>query len=67
MDAWSKGVSSAARLLGLRVRIPQGAWISVSRGCCVLSGVPTAGRSLFHKSRTEYVCVCVVECDQVQQ
>jgi len=30
--------SAAARLLGLRVRIPPGAWMSVSCGCCVLSG-----------------------------
>ena len=58
----STGGSSAARLLGLRVRIPPGARISVSRGCCVLSGVPTAGRTLVHKSRTECVCVCVCVC-----
>ena len=30
--------SEAARLLGLRVRIPPGAWTSVSWKCCVLSG-----------------------------
>jgi len=30
--------SAAARLLGLRVRIPPGAWTSVSCECCVLSG-----------------------------
>jgi hypothetical protein len=35
--------SSAARLLGLRVRIPSGAWISVSCECCVLSGLRRAG------------------------
>jgi hypothetical protein len=28
----------AARLLGLRVRIPPGAWMSVPCECCVLSG-----------------------------
>jgi len=28
----------AARLLGLRGRIPQGAWMCVSCECCVLSG-----------------------------
>jgi hypothetical protein len=32
------GGSVAARLLGLCVRIPQWAWISVSCECCVLSG-----------------------------
>jgi hypothetical protein len=30
--------SAAARLLGLRVRIPPGVWMSVSCDCCVLSG-----------------------------
>jgi hypothetical protein len=33
--AW---ISAAARLRGLRVRIPQGAWMSVSCECCMLSG-----------------------------
>jgi len=31
-------LSAAARLLGLQVRIPLGARMSVSCGCCVLSG-----------------------------
>jgi hypothetical protein len=34
---WSRGLrrgSTAARLLGLRVRIPPGAWMSVSCDCC---------------------------------
>ena len=30
--------SAASRLLGLRVRIAQGTWISVSYECCALSG-----------------------------
>jgi len=30
--------SAEARLLGLRVRIPSGAWISFSRECCLLLG-----------------------------
>jgi len=30
--------SAVARLLGLRIRIPPGAWMSVSLQCCVLSG-----------------------------
>ena len=29
---------AAARLLGLRVRVPPGAWMSVCCECCVLSG-----------------------------
>jgi hypothetical protein len=38
---WPHGLrrgSAAARLLGLRVRIPPGAWMFVSCECCVLSG-----------------------------
>ena len=38
---WPRGLrrgSAAVSLLGLRVRIPPGAWISVSCECCVLSG-----------------------------
>jgi hypothetical protein len=31
--------SSAVRLLGLRARVPPGAWMSVSCECCVLSGI----------------------------
>ena len=34
----SKAWAVASRLLGLRVRIPPGAWMHVSRDCCVLSG-----------------------------
>jgi hypothetical protein len=38
---WPCGIrcgSAAARLLGLWVRIPPEAWMSVSCECCVLSG-----------------------------
>jgi hypothetical protein len=38
---WPRGLrrgSAAARLLGLWVRIPRGAWTSVSCECCVFSG-----------------------------
>ena len=38
---WPRGLkrrSAVARLLGLRVRIPPGAWMSVCWECCVLSG-----------------------------
>ena len=38
---WPRGLrrgSAAARLLGLRVRIPPGAWMFVCCECCVLSG-----------------------------
>ena len=39
---WPLGLrrgSATARLVGLRVRIPPGAWMSVSCDCCVLSGI----------------------------
>jgi hypothetical protein len=39
---WPRGLrrrSTAARLLELRVRIPPGAWVSLSFECCVLSGM----------------------------
>jgi hypothetical protein len=38
---WPRGLrreSAAVRLLGLRVRIPLGAWMSATCECCVLSG-----------------------------
>jgi hypothetical protein len=38
---WPRGLrrgSAVARLLGLRVRICQGTWMSVCCDCCVLSG-----------------------------
>jgi hypothetical protein len=38
---WPRGLrrwSAAVLLLGLRVRIPPEAWMSISCGCCVLSG-----------------------------
>ena len=53
---WPRGLrcaSAAARLLGLRVRIPPGAWMSVSCECCVLSEVSSTGRSLVQRSHTK--------------
>ena len=54
--------SAAARLPGLWVRIPPGAWISVSCGCCVLSGRGLCDGLI---TRPEEFCRlwCVVECD----
>jgi hypothetical protein len=51
--------SAVARLLGLRVRIPPGEWMSVSCECCVLSGTgqlePILGaRSLCWDTATVY-------------
>jgi len=38
LDAFVVRFVMAARLLGMRVRIPPGAWVFVSCECCVLSG-----------------------------
>ena len=55
--------SAAARLLGLWVRIPPGAWMSVCCDCCVLSG-----RGLYDELITRpeesYRMWCVVVCDR---
>jgi hypothetical protein len=50
----------AARFLGLRVRIPAGAWLSVSCDCCVLSGRDLCDRPITcpQKSYQEW-CVWV--------
>jgi hypothetical protein len=55
--------SAAARLLALRVRIPQAVWMSVFCECCVLLVEASAtGRYLVRGSRTECMCVCVCVC-----
>jgi hypothetical protein len=58
----------AARLLGLRVRISQGAWMSVSCECCVCCQVEVSATDgfLVQSSPTEWrVCLCC--CGLVQQ
>jgi len=53
--------SAATRLLGLRIRILAGAWLSVSCECCVLPGrvLFVGGWSLVQRSPTECgVSVC---------
>ena len=52
--------SAAARLLGLRVRIPPGAWMSVSCECYEVE-LSASGWSLVQRSPTE--CT-VLECDR---
>ena len=52
--------SAAARLMGLRVRMPPGTWASVSCDGCWQVEVSVLGRSLVQRSPTE----CgVSECD----
>ena len=62
---WPRGLrrkSAAARLLGLWVRVPPGAWMSVSCVCCVLSGRGLCGGLITHPEES-YPLWCVVECD----
>jgi len=54
--------SAAARLLGLRVRIPPVAWMSVCCECCVLSGSGLCV-GLIARSEESYRLWCVVVCD----
>jgi len=44
--------SAATQLLGLRVRIPPGVWISVSYECCVLSGTGLCMRLITHPEKS---------------
>ena len=57
-------VTTAARLLGLRVRIPPEAWISVS---CEWFGLSVGGLCNGPIPRPENSRVCVIECDHLQQ
>jgi hypothetical protein len=55
--------SAAARLLGLRVRIPRGTSASVSCDCCVLS-VTGLCVGLITRPEVSYRLWCVSECDR---
>ena len=62
---WPRGLrrrSAAARLLGLWVRIPPGAWMSVCCECCVLSGGGLCD-GLITRPEESYRLWCVDECD----
>jgi len=62
---WRRGLrrrSTAARLLGLLVRIPPGAWMSVCCECCVLSGRGLCDE-LITRPEESYRLRCVVVCD----
>ena len=52
----------AARLLGLRVPVPPGAWISVSCECCGLSGRGLCVELIAHPEELYLMCVCVYVC-----
>jgi hypothetical protein len=56
----------AVRVLGLRVRVSQGAWMFVSCECCVLLQVQASatGRSHVQGSPTSAsVSLCVITCN----
>ena len=55
--------SAAVRLLGLRVRIPPGAWMRVSCKYCVLSGRGLCDAPIT-RAEESYRSVCVIECDE---
>ena len=62
---WPRGLrcrSTAARLLGLWVRIPPGAWMFVCCECCVLSGRGLCDE-LITRREESYRLWCVVVCD----
>ena len=61
----SKQGSVATRLLGLRVRIPPGAWMSVSCECCVLSGTGLCNGPIPCPDES-YQMWSVIECDAIQ-
>ena len=54
--------SAAARLLGLWVRIPPGAWMSACVECCVLSGRGLCD-GLITPPEESYRLWCVIECN----
>jgi len=54
--------STAARLLGLWVRIPPGAWMSVCVKCCVLSGRGLCDELITRPEKSYRLC-CVDVCD----
>ena len=55
-------VSVAARLLGLWVQVPPGAWMSVCGECCDLSGRGLC-KELMTRPEESYRLWCVVVCD----
>ena len=62
---WPRGlrrVSAVIRLLGLRFRIPPGAWISFSCECCVLSGRGICDGLITRPEGVlpSVVCLCVI-------
>jgi hypothetical protein len=58
--SWPKALAWATHLLGLWVPILQGAWMSVSCQCCVLSGRDLCARMITYPQKSYRVwCVCL--------
>jgi hypothetical protein len=56
---WPRGVrrrSVAARLLGLWVQIPSGAWMSVGCDCCVFSGTGLCDELITRPAKSPTEC-----------
>jgi hypothetical protein len=65
---WPRGLwggSAAVHLLGLRIRIPLYAWMSVCCECCVLSGRVLCYGPISRPEESDRVCVCVFACPWV--
>jgi hypothetical protein len=54
--------SAVARLLGLRVRIPPEAWMSLCCECCMLLGRGLCDGPISQPEESYHVCVCVCVC-----
>jgi hypothetical protein len=63
---WTSGLrrgSAAARLLGLRIRIPPGAWMCVCCECCVCLSGRGLCDGLITRPEESYRLCCVIVCD----
>ena len=58
---------AAACLLGLPVRIPPAAWMSVLCECYVLSGRGLCDEPVTSTEKPNRVCTCVTECSEMQR
>jgi hypothetical protein len=67
---WPRGLrrgSATACLLGVRVRIPPAAWMSVPCDCCVLSGRCRCDGPITRPEKPNRVCTCVTEYSETQR
>jgi len=53
--------SAAARLLGLRIRIPPRTWLLVFSKCCVFSGTGLCDGPIPLPEKSYRSCVCIIE------